>query len=226
MNKNHYDELLDSKIKCAGLEMLAKLAEDAPSEQELEAANTESADLDKKVGAAISKKVAKLRAVRFFKTAGKVAAALLIVAAVSTVAISSSEALRVRFLNLFVTSNEISVDIKVDETVSSNDPISAAYLPEGYTFVDEETNETLSLYTYKNTSGETMRISRFIGEVDISVNNEGSTVREIDINGKASLLVENDKANTLVFYTEMYTYMIEANVESEELVKIARKISN
>ncbi len=59
MSEHRFDEMIDSYIKHAGREMLLKLAEEAPSEEELAQVCDASDALDKMIMAVIDKEVEK-----------------------------------------------------------------------------------------------------------------------------------------------------------------------
>lgn len=230
MSEHHFDELVNSHIRYAGIMMLQKLADEAPTDEELATVSVPSDELDKLVLSKINKEVGKKRLRRFLNLAGRAAAVFFIFIAVSAFAISNSKALSAKLLSLFIAENVVSVDFSFSEAdlndnyksaVNLVDYINPGYLPYGYILRESTANEAGAMSRYFNKSEEMLSISRFSLGASHKIDNEDTNIYEIEMLGNPALVLETPDFNFLFFANEYYEYKINANLDIEELILIA-----
>ena len=224
MDKNRHDELVDSYLKYAGEELLSKLAEEAPSEEDLAGFEIPSNNIDQRISATINKEVNKRRRKRTFKIATRVAAGLIIVLIVSTITIASSEAIRTRFFDFFKTSDEVSETVIVSDDTDVQDDILPGYLPEGYHHVSGSVDEIMAVSIYEDSNGNTIYISRKKSAGTISYDNERSTSYETTIDGNKAIVVESPDVNTIFYFGDSYVYKLFGIVGVDELIKVIESL--
>ena len=224
MDKNRHDELVDSYLKYAGEELLCRLAEEAPSEEELADFEIPSNNIDKRISATINKEVNKRRRKRTFKIATRVAAGLIIVLIVSTITIASSEAIRTRFFDFFKTSDEVSETIIVSDDTDVQDDILPGYLPEGYHYVSGSVDEIMAVSIYEDSNGNTVRINRRKSVGTITYDTERSTVYETTISGNKALVISSPDMNGIYYFGDIYVYNLSGIVDVDELIKVIESL--
>ncbi len=230
MNESHFDELVDSYIKYAGREMLLKLAEEAPTEEEIAQVCVTTDALDSLIMADINKEVSKRRFRRVISMTAKVAAVFFIFITISAFAISGSKALRTRFVNLFIAENDVSLDFSfVDEAESESsnvsvdikDNIEPGFLPAGYELKESNSVGKNALNRYFNSAGQMLMIKRSSIGASHKIDNENSNIYEIEVMGKPALVMEHPEGNYLFFTTDQFEYSVGGNLDVEVLIMIA-----
>ena len=233
MSENHFDELINSHIKYAGMMMLSRLAEEAPTDEELAAAFIPCEELDRLVLPEINKEVGKRKLKRTLLLAARSVAIFFIFIVVSAFAISNSKALTAKFLNLFIAENNVSVDFSFSESgtranstsdASLFDYISPGYLPDGYVLRESNSNESGALSRYFNETEAMLSISRFSLCASHQIDNEDTNIYEIEVLGYPALVLETPDYNFLFFTNDSYEYKITANLDIEELILIAEEL--
>ena len=227
MSKKHSEDLFDSLIKHAGHEILEQTAENAPSQKEAREIVGDTQALDKKIKKIINKDKNKRRRRKANKVILRVAAVLVALIIVSTVAIASSEALRIRFLDLFVSSNEISTDLDFSEVDPAGVPdniVMPKYLPEGYVLSEFKPMHSTSVSKYTNESGSRILITQYEGAPQISVDNESYECEIIEIGGRDAYTFEREGSSIVVFYSKVNVFKVSGAESLEELVRMARSM--
>ncbi len=224
MGKNRHDEFVDSYLKYAGEELLSKLAEEAPSEEELADFEIPSNNIDQRISATINKEVNMRRRKRSLKIATRVAAGLIIVLIVSTITIASSEAIRTRFFDFFKTSDEVSETIIVSDDSDVQDDILPGYLPEGYHYVSGSVDEIMAVSIYEDSNGNTVRINRRKSVGTITYDTERSTVYETTISGNKALVISSPDMNSIYYFGDIYVYNLSGIVDVDELIKVIESL--
>ena len=60
----------------------------------------------------------------------------------------------------------------------------------------------------------------------LAINTEKGTLENIKINGYEGVYIINNSANVMLWYDGVYTYRIFANLDKEEILKIAESTSS
>lgn len=231
MSKEKYEEIFNVKIKAAGLKYLEKIADEAPSNDEVDEFKSPSDKLDKKILAALSKFKKRLRLKKGLKTLSITIAAIIFVVSVSCITITSSEALRVKFHNLFVNDSgnklEISASGGLDEESmpEGSDVIKAGYMPKGYKLIEADISITNVVNTYLNRDNSLIRIIRSQDVGAVALDKENCNNFKTKINGNLAIVMETDVANIILYFSNNYFYHITGEgVATEQLIKIAENL--
>lgn len=231
MSKERYDQILDVKIKAAGLKYLEKIAEEAPLKEELEQFNTPSEKLDNRIKASLNNFKHKLRIKKTFKLVALAVAALIFLVGVSCITITSTEALRVKFNNLFVNDTGKSLELSasnvldVDMMPEGSDKIKPKYLPKGCILTEADISITSITNTYINKDNSTIRITRSQDVGTLTLDKENADNYETKIKGNLAIVMETNHSNSIFYFSNNYYYHIMGEgVATEELIKIAENL--
>lgn len=231
MSKERYDQILDVKIKAAGLKYLEKIADEAPLKEELEQFNTPSENLDNKIKSSLNNLKHKLRIKKAFKMVTIVVAALILLVGVSCITITSTEALRVKFNNLFVNDTgkrlELSASNGLDAEMmpEGSDKIKPGYLPKGCILTEADIAITSITNTYINKDNSTIRITRSQDVGALTLDKENADNYETKINGNLAIIMETDYSSSIFYFSNNYYYHIMGEgVVTGELIKIAENL--
>lgn len=231
MSKERYDQILDVKIKAAGLKYLEKIADEAPLKGELEQFNTPSENLDNKIKSSLNNLKHKLRIKKAFKMVTIVVAALILLVGVSCITITSTEALRVKFNNLFVNDTgkrlELSASNGLDAEMmpEGSDKIKPGYLPKGCILTEADIAITSITNTYINKDNSTIRITRSQDVGALTLDKENADNYETKINGNLAIVMETDYSSSIFYFSNNYYYHIMGEgVVTGELIKIAENL--
>ncbi len=225
MGREYYDDVLDIAIKYAGRELLRDTALESPSCGETRF----SEGFEKKMERIISGEIRKRRTSKIIKIASRAAAALLILAIVSTVVVFSSEALRSQVFNMFSEIGGDSVDIQGYVVSPEGIPegmIMPGYIPEGFTLTMAEKYGYMAYKSkYEDGHGSTISILQTAADSSVTIDNDGNAY-ETDISGVKAIACENDGNNIIAFIYKEYAYVLmgDDEVELSELKKTAQSI--
>jgi len=136
--------------------------------------------------------------------------------------------LRTAIANYVLEYNEkyIKIDITSDDNQSSyaKQEYEPGYIPDGYALSEiKQMGQTLSI-EYINDYGQTIRYARYTGDVNITLDNEGSDFKEIYINGMKGYSTEKKGLVNIVFHDGIYTYTLISEASFEETFKITESI--
>lgn len=231
MNKERYDQILDVKIKAAGLKYLEQIADESSINKDIEQYNTSSEKLDTIIKATLKRFKQKLRIKKTFKIITIVVAVLVVVVTVSCITITSTEALRVKFSNLFINdtgkSLELSASNGLDEEImpEGSDKIKPKYLPKGCIFTEADITITSVVNTYLNKDNSTIRITRSQDVGTLTLDNENADNYETTIKGNLAIIMETEHSNSIFYFSNNYYYHIKGEgVDVDELIKIAENL--
>ena len=225
--KKHDSDLLDALIRRAGFDVLKDLADEMPPKDEAKAFFSDITDFDLKMQKVFKKEKAKRRMRKVGRVALRVAVVIVAIIIISGIAIMSSEALRVKFLNLFKATNQTSTDIQIpedeqEEMQLNNDK--TMYIPDGFELVESTDMGSVQIFKYEDSKGSTFRIERSDHTTQITVDNERFDYDEISIAGQTAYAFEDEERSALLFYSDDYTYFVYSNISIDELIKIAESI--
>lgn len=164
----------------------------------------------------------------------RVLVASVLIGLVTVTATMSSDAFRVRLLNLMVETKERFTAVSVD-----SDPpgmgIAAvpedwqneqypAYIPEGYEFNDVREFGMTKILEFMNADGKTIVFSRSSLNAEYQLNSEGGTVSDITINGSEGILIDNQGLVIVYWHDEQYSYVVHGEEDVATIVKFAESI--
>lgn len=231
MSKERYDQILDVKIKAAGLKYLEKIADEAPLKEELEQFNTPSEKLDNRIKTSLNSFKHKLRIKKAFKMASIAVVALILLVGVSCITITSTEALRVKFNNLFVNDTGKSLELSAANGLESemmpegSDKIKPGYLPKGCILTEADIAITSITNSYINKDNSTIRITRSQDVGAITLDKENADNYETKIKGNLAIVMETKHSNSIFYFSNNYYYHIMGEgIATEVLIKIAENL--
>lgn len=227
MSKRHSEELLDSMIKHAGHEILAEMAAKAPKNKEIKDVVGDTDALDKRMQKVINRHQNRQRMRKTGKVMSRIAAVIAVLVIVTGVAIVSSDALRIRFLNLFHSSSEISTEIEITDKElpkAQEAIVEPKYLPGGYELVETSSYPGMFISYFQNKKSEKFEIEQIDINTEISLNTELINYREIKIGGKDAYVTVEQDMNNLQFYSNEYAFFIYGDLSIDEMIRIAESI--
>lgn len=231
MSKERYDQILDVKIKAAGLKYLEKIADEAPSIEELEQFDTPSKKLDNRIRASLSNFKHKLRIRKTFKIILIAVAALILLVGVSCITITSTEALRVKFNNLFVNDTGKSLELSASNCLDTetmpegSDKIKPNYMPKGCILVEADITVSTITNTYIRKDNSIIRIMRSQDVGALTLDKENADNYETKINGNLAIVMETEYSCSIFYFSNNYYYHIMGEgVATDELIKIAENL--
>lgn len=228
MLKKHDEEFIDSAIRLAGYKSLEKTGAELPQKDEAIAFLMDASDLDQRMEKVFNRERAKRRIRKASIVSLRIAIVVLVLIVVSTIAVMSSEALRVKFLNFFISSNEEYTEIAFSDEKPEiiEGMIVPEYIPEGFELVETVEMEGFFVSTYTNQQEAKFRIEQFEESVEQTVDNERYTAEEIEVDGKIMHYFEEEIRKILILQTDAYVFTIFGNITKEEMIKIAQSIGN
>jgi hypothetical protein len=235
MNKKTYDEIFDAKLKAAGHLMLEKLAQEAPSDEELSGFVFPSKKLDDKIKASLRKASAMRVAKKAARASVFVAAAMVMIIGVGIITIKHTQALPIKFKDIMLEKNADYVELSASEAIDNDedflargmDFIGPKYMPDGFGLVDVHASSVTITNTYLSRDNNTIRIMKSKTAGSVAFDNEHSTHYETQIMGNKAVVFESEGINTVFYFSNNYYYEISGKyVDAQELIKIAEKLPN
>jgi hypothetical protein len=219
---NYNDEVFDITIKHAGREVLRDIYKEA------EALNKThlSEDLDRRIKRLIKGSARKKRVSRILKVSTRVAAVLVLFIIISTAVFFSSEAMRVKVMNLFTEKAEGHVDLQFFEIEDGlpKGMIVPEYIPKGFTLKKAYKNSSWFISEYQNSSNNVIRVQQGSYLTSVTVDDDGLGSYETDIMGKKAYVAVNKAVNSIYFNSNSYGFVIYTDMDPSELIKIAESI--
>ncbi|MBE0450616.1 MAG: DUF4367 domain-containing protein [Clostridia bacterium] len=164
----------------------------------------------------------------------RVLVASVLIGLITFTATMSSDAFRVRLLNLVVETKERFTAVSVD-----SDPptmgITATpqewqneqyptYIPEGYDFGEVREFGTIKIIEFMNADGKTIVFSRSSVDADYQLNSEGGTVSDITINGNEGILIDNQGLVIVYWHDAQYSYVVHGEEDVATILKVAESV--
>ena len=224
MTQKYRNEIFNIAIKHAGHDILEEISEETPVSDGL----SFSDKFERKMEEIVRKEARRRRVLSALKITAKVAAVILVVLIVSTGVVFSSEALRLKVMNLFYESDEISTEIDFSGIEPGDIPegmVLPGYMPEGYVLTEVEKTES-GLYTsiYTNSSDNIIKIEQGNFVAHFSADNENEDAYQAEFMGTEIYVVEHDEMNMVFFNGNYYSFSIWGNIEISELLAIAESV--
>ncbi|MDD2494791.1 MAG: DUF4367 domain-containing protein [Tissierellia bacterium] len=168
---------------------------------------------------------AKLRRKIYFK---RIAVSFIVVIAISTIAISSVSAWRVRFMNfiLEITEKDTNITFEIDNSNIDSykfDEFTFEYIPEGFKLEKSETRGDYVYISFHNRN-KYFNFRTIDIESSLSIDTENAETGEIIINDRNVIYSKKDGVFILVWNDDNIAYLLIGNMDENELVKIAENI--
>lgn len=162
---------------------------------------------------------------------GRAAMFILVLIGVSTVVTMSVEAFRIRILNYFIEKTESYTEFKVDEVVDGQNAPKLdldqyyylTYLPEGYTYDCHQIVGDVVILRYSNGTDIIIFTQENTGSA-YHLDTEDAEMKEVPIRDSSGYLIVKDDASILFWNEKSMDFMINGNLEPNELIKIAESL--
>lgn len=223
------DKLFDALLDLAVTDAMEKEIDNLPSEEELNAIYKPSNEMNARINHIIKTGLRKHKRKRVIKTVNRIAASLVILFVVMSAALLSVKATRNAIFNAFLDWQNKSTDIRFTDPDKNNlDVIRPAYIPVGYS--ETSTEKFGSVYTiiYSNSQGNEILFDQWPAESsNTSIDNENTNMTEITVGGNKAYLFEaaNEiQKSVLIWEAEGIVFQLTAQIDSDELIRIAETI--
>lgn len=220
MENNNMDNLFEELLRESASLAVKELGEEIEPHPEIEF----SKEHQDKMKRLFARERRKIRAKKFGIYASRIAAVLVVVIAVSGVAVFKVDALRVRFLNMFTDTQPTNTEVSFkDGTSYSVGNVTVGFVPEGFEVVDEEVTEYMSYLKFKHDE------EYFTIDIDdsysvISVDTEDTDTEKIDINGIEVLYSNKMNVKIFSYYVDHYAVNVAGNIENKLLTEIIKSL--
>lgn len=220
MEKSSMDNLFKELLKESASLAAKELGEEIDINVEVEFSKEHQDRMNK----LFARENRKIRARKFGAYVSRIAAVLVVVIAVSGVAVFNVDALRVRFLNMFTDTQPTNTEISFKDGNSySNGTVTVGYMPEGF---ELETEKVMSNMLFlKFIKGEKyFAIDIRDSYSNASVDTEDAEVEKIDLNGSEVFYSKKESRNILTYYVDKHTIYIIGNIEKNLMIEILKNI--
>lgn len=217
------DEFLSEHIR----KLEIKILNDLPKEEDL--THEFSKDFEDKMNKLIREgKQSSFR--RNFNRYGRRAAAILIIAlSVSFLVTISVEAYRDKFFQVItdVKKEFTSVRIESDDEIGDRilEPVNPGYIPEGFTILEQETNDYVNMIIYSNANDEEIIYRQIlISNSETLFDTEGVEVKTTKIKKQEINFFTNKGVSQIYWNDDSDMYMLISTIDQDELLKVAKSV--
>lgn len=167
----------------------------------------------------LAKKGRKIKTKRRYRKGFTVAAILcLILLACPAIAFAVSPAFRINVMEMVSDWQDDHVSIRMSESGSSD------WLPEGFTLVNEETNESLTYRKYQN-NDQFITLSIYPKNTTINIDNEKTIYHnEYEINGNKAIVTQQTNLIDIIWSNDNNIFQLTTNLSLETALDMAKKI--
>lgn len=224
MNNRVDDEVFESLLKAAVIQNSLNEIDSYPPQQELEKI-TISTDCDRRIRRMIKSYWLKKRISKGLKVTQRIASVVAIIFGITFITLLQFKEVRAACYNIFIQITEKYIRFEYTSTQEKK-TIKVTYIPAGYSEVERVETETDCILIFQNNKDERLSIFYFT-ESDVNLDNEHYSIAEVTVNGQEGKYFSSTDsrfANMLVWYTDEGYFLIEANFDKGELMKIANNI--
>lgn len=223
MSKKIIDDLLYENMR--GLEI--KMLDSMPKEEELSYKFSKS--FEKKMKNLI-KEEKRTPFMRDFAVYGKRAASILfIIVGISFAVTMSVEAYRLKFFKIITEVFEEFTSIRFESEDGITDTILEtiypSYIPEGFTMLEEDTDDYGSRIMYENADNEAIIYEQMlITNGQIIFDTEGIEIKTMQIQDQTINIFTNKGVSQIYWNDDVYIFILYSTVGEKETIKIAKSI--
>lgn len=221
------DMLFDALLKAAVREAYEKEL-DALTDEAKQRGNVPSPALDKRIEGLIKRSSRKIKVKRFAKGAGKAAACLCILLAVSSVILMSVEATRIAIFNAVLSWHAQYTEIEYGASDAKAGIYRPAYLPAGYHEQELRPAGIITMIVYENEAGDQIVFTQEeAGHGKTAVDNEHTDYSKVQVSGNEGHLFQaQDEGNASILIWEDHgiVFNLIAVLDGEELIRIGDSI--
>ncbi|MDW7662728.1 MAG: DUF4367 domain-containing protein [Bacillota bacterium] len=164
----------------------------------------------------------------------RVLVASVVIGLITVTATMSSDAFRVRLLNLVIDTKERFTAVSVDNDASSMGITATpedwetghhpSYIPDGYAFNEIREFGTMKVLEFIDSEGKTIAFSRSSVDAEYQLNSEGGTVKEITVNGNEGILIDNQGLVIVYWHDDQYSYVVHGEEDVATILKVAESV--
>lgn len=235
------EKLADIIFTYAGVCHVDNINEDIENGCDNDITNPNQKELDQKIETLIRDLRRKQSFKEFLmsaKKASKVAAIILVSVLILSVAlISSVDAIRVKFLNLFVETNEDYSKITIDDDSNSgsmdtlkNDVALKncyipGYIPKGFNIenIIKQNEETIMVFKDTNSNSLIFEQSSDLN-TDYMVDTENAEIEAMEIQGWEAMIITKDKTITIIWDNNESMFNVYGQISKEDILKFCENI--
>ena len=217
------DDFLYEHIRKVEIKML----DDLPKEEDL--SHKFSKNFKKKMNKLIKEEKQTPFTKSFISYSKRVAAILIIALSVSFLATMSVEAYRVKFFEVitkvweeFTSVRFETQDGRVDRIL---EPVNPGYIPEGFTILEQETDDYWNRIIYSNENDEEISYDQMIiSNSETLFDTEGVKVKTMKIKKQEINFFTNKGVSQIYWNDDSNVYMLISTIDQEELIKVAKSV--
>ncbi|HML37535.1 MAG TPA: DUF4367 domain-containing protein [Bacillota bacterium] len=166
------------------------------------------------------------------KPCQKVAVAILIIGAAVSISLFTTDALRVRVLNLFMDVKPEYTEFRLEEdqgqekarNVDWKDAYAPTYVPEGYYVDSAENHDSMKSIIYANKDGDFIDYGQYSENSSVNYDTEDASMEDIAVNGEAGTLIVKGDRYSIIWQHDRSIFVIMTHISEEETLKIAESI--
>ena len=156
----------------------------------------------------------------------KVAVILLIIVVGGVCTVINVEAVRRPFLNWLIDVQETHTSIQFIPNTSTLSPLDFGYLPEGFQVSSVDETPASITYHLESSTGEEIIVMESDLGAGISLDTEDADVKKFQLEDKyPAMSIEKDGLSTIIWPTDLASFLIYGEINCAELIKIAESIS-
>lgn len=229
------DNMMNAYYKLVGEAHIKNILEDLESEKdEIDQVKT-SKSLDDWFEKFIHTKEKEKQRKKWLKQiklySSRAAVFILVLIGAFTAVTMSVEAFRIRILNFFMEKNESYIEFRVDEVVDGQSIPQLdidqyhypAYLPEGYNYDSSQAAGDVVILSFSNSKYIIIFTQGSTGSV-YHLDTEDGETKEVPIGNTSGYLIEKNDGMTLFWNDDDTDFIINGNIEPNELIKIAESL--
>lgn len=224
MENEFDDEVFEALLKAAVIQNSLRELETYPSEEELEKITISDA-CDRKIRRMIQKYWFQHRLVKGLKVTQRAASLIAMIMGVTFTVLLQFKEVRAACYQVFIQITEKYVQFDYTAT-ERREHVQVNYIPDGYYETERVETDLDFSFIYQNSQGDQITIY-YATEVSSNIDNEHYRITDITVNGttgKYFAATDNRFQNVFVWYADNGYFLIEANLDQNELMKIAENI--
>jgi len=143
----------------------------------------------------------------------------------------SVEAFRIKLFNIVteVTDKYTKVSIVEKENdlmpqIDWDSYYALEYIPEGYTYVNNEIFGEIKIIFYVDPSGKEIQFSQAPANPEYQIDTEDAVVTEVMVSDARGILAQKEGLTTLIWTTDEKTFHIIGEIKKDEIIKMAESL--
>lgn len=227
MYKDYQRDIWEAALKAAVIESCMDELKDYPSDEELN-----KLVLPKRYDAKMRRFIGGCRYramfMPVFKATRKIAAAFLIILGLGFGILLPFKEVRAACQNVIIREYIKYIEFRINSQEVMNDAtVQMGYVPEGYSLIQNNSDEWGQTIQYENASGDKIELRCFTQNYTQQIDHEHYNIYDIqmdDVPGKLFESQEKSFVNYLTWNMENYYFVLSSSLGRDEMVKIAENL--